>query len=250
MLLIAYLLGESQLKLLYTQVSKQTEVWGFVRQELAMGRQAYVVSPLLEENDDSDLTSAKEAYEDLVNGEFSGYKVGLMHGKMKRDEQLELMTKFRNNEINLLVSTVVVEVGVDVKNANTMVVLHANRFGLAQLHQLRGRVGRGEEQGYFIMVSDAKNQSAIERLSVLANTTDGFVIAQEDLRMRGPGEFLGVRQHGLPELKVLDISKDFEMIKETKTEAVSLHEEILAGNLPELACELEATLKKYSGGIG
>lgn len=242
--------GRKPVKTSLYSVSKQTEVWGFVRQELAMGRQAYVVSPLLEENDDSDLTSAKEAYEDLVNGEFSGYKVGLMHGKMKRDEQLELMTKFRNNKINLLVSTVVVEVGVDVKNANTMVVLHANRFGLAQLHQLRGRVGRGEEQGYFIMVSDAKNQSAIERLSVLANTTDGFVIAQEDLRMRGPGEFLGVRQHGLPELKVLDISKDFEMIKETKTEAVSLHEEILAGNLPELACELEATLKKYSGGIG
>lgn len=242
--------GRKPIKTSLHPSSSENKVWDFVRKELAMGRQAYVVSPLLEENDESDMTSAKEAYEDLTGGHFADYKVGLMHGKMKREEQLELMTKFRANEIHILISTVVIEVGVDVKNANTMVVLHANRFGLAQLHQLRGRVGRGSEQGHFIMLSDAKNQTAIERLSVLVNTSDGFVIAQEDLRMRGPGEFLGVRQHGLPELKVLDISKDFEMIKETRDEAGKLHEEILLGRVPELAKELEDTLLKYNGGVG
>ena len=230
--------------------SNKAEVWRFIKKELAMGRQAYVVSPVLEENEESDLVSAREVYSELAEREFADYKVGLLHGKMKRDEQLELMTEFRANRINLLVSTVVIEVGVDVKNANTMVVLHANRFGLAQLHQLRGRVGRGNEQGYFLVVSDAKNQSAVERLSVLLKTTDGFVIAQEDLRMRGPGEFLGVRQHGLPELKVLDISSDFEMIKETKEKAATFYEEIAAGALPELSRELEVTLQKYNGGLG
>ncbi len=242
--------GRKPIKTNLVVSSRQHEVWRFVKKELAMGRQAYIVSPLLEENEDSDLVSAKEAFEDLANGEFADYSVALMHGKMKREEQLELMNRFRDNEINLLISTVVIEVGVDVKNANTMVVLHANRFGLAQLHQLRGRVGRGEEQGYFFMLSDAKNASAIERLSVLVETGDGFVIAQEDLRMRGPGEFLGVRQHGLPELKVLDIARDFEMIKETKQEALMLYEQICDGELLHLAAELELTLKKYGGGIG
>ena len=242
--------GRKPVKTSLHSSSKQKEVWNFVKKELALGRQAYVVSPVLEENEESDLISAREIYSELVENEFVDYRVGLLHGKMKRDEQLELMTEFRENKINLLVCTVVIEVGVDVKNANTMVVLHANRFGLAQLHQLRGRVGRGGEQGYFILVSDAKNQSAVERLTVLLKTTDGFVIAQEDLRMRGPGEFLGVRQHGIPELKVLDIASDFEMIKETKEDAAECYEEILAGNLPELAHELEITLQKYNGGVG
>ena len=234
---------------LYTS-SNQEEVWEFVREELAMGRQTYVVSPLLEENEDSDMVSAKEAFEQLAYKEFKNYKVGIIHGKMKREEQLEVMADFRVNKINLLVSTVVIEVGVDVANANTMVVIHANRFGLAQLHQLRGRVGRGSEQGYFLMISDAKNQTAIERLGILVGSSDGFVIAQEDLRMRGPGEFLGVRQHGLPELKVLDIAADFEMINETRAEAVELHKEILQGNLLFLAEELQEKIEKNSGGIG
>lgn len=230
--------------------NSQAQVWDFVKRELAMGRQAYVVSPVLEENEESDLISAREAYTLLAENIFADYRVGLLHGKMKREEQLALMTEFRENKINLLVCTVVIEVGVDVKNANTMVVLHANRFGLAQLHQLRGRIGRGSEQGYFLMVSDAKNPGAVERLSVLVTTGDGFVIAQEDLRMRGPGEFLGVRQHGLPELKVLNISSDFELIKETKGEAELLYAEIMAGNLPVLSAELERSLQKNNGGVG
>ncbi len=242
--------GRKPVKTQLYPTSSQQQVWSFVRKELGLGRQAYIVSPLLEENEESDLVSAKEAYEDLAHGEFSDYAVGLMHGKMKRQEQLALMDKFRNNEINILISTVVIEVGVDVKNANTMVVLHANRFGLAQLHQLRGRVGRGSEQGYFIMLSDAKHQSASERLAVLVNTSDGFVIAQEDLRLRGPGEFLGVRQHGLPELKVLDIVEDFAMIKETKEEAKGLRADIAAGRLSGLAQELEEALQRYGGGAG
>lgn len=226
------------------------KVWDFVRTELVKGRQAYVVSPLLEENEELDLTSAKEAFLRLQNIEFARFKVGLMHGKMTRDEQHEVMSAFRERRIDLLVSTVVIEVGVDVPNANTMVVLHAERFGLAQLHQLRGRIGRGQERGHFILLSEAKTEEARRRLLVLSATSDGFKIAEEDLRMRGPGEFLGTKQHGLPELKLVDIARDMNMILQARQEALELLPELPNPRFSELCTELKHLYADTIPGLG
>jgi ATP-dependent DNA helicase RecG len=200
----------------------EPEAWAFVRKELTKGRQAYVVSPLVDESEKLDLKSATEAFEELNGGALYGYKLALLHGKMKRDEQSKVVDAFRRGDIDVLVSTVVIEVGVDIPNANTMVVLHAERFGLAQLHQLRGRIGRGSESGYFFLFNEAKTEDAQRRLAVLEQTSDGFKIAEEDLLIRGPGEFLGTRQHGLPEFKLMDIIRDLTTIREARKDAENI----------------------------
>ncbi len=230
--------GRKPVKSSLMPLSAQAKVWSFVRKELAKGAQAYVVSPLLEENEEISLISAKEAFEQLKNEEFKGYSVGLMSGKMSKDEQHQVMTKFRNQEVDLLVSTVVIEVGVDVPNANIMVIIHAERFGLAQLHQLRGRVGRGSEQGYFVLLAGGNCGVSRERLEILVSTNDGFDIAEQDLRLRGPGEFLGTRQHGLPELKLVDIVNDFDMIKHAQKEVAAMLPDIKSPRFSALLSEL------------
>lgn len=193
--------------------------WDFLRAELCKGRQAFIVSPRLEENED--VVSAKEAFENYRSHELANFAVGLIHGQIDKTEQQEIMNAFRERKIDVLVSTIVIEVGVDIPNANTMIVLHSERFGLAQLHQLRGRIGRGREVGHFVMLVDGGNELTIERLKILTETNDGFKIAEVDLKMRGPGEFLGTRQHGLPEFKVLDLIEDLPLIIKAKQEVKS-----------------------------
>lgn len=242
--------GRKEVKTSVPAANLEQKVWAFLRTELAKGRQAFIVSPLLEENEDLDLRSAKEAYEEMRHKELANFNVGLMHGKMSREEQVAVMNDFRDRKIDALVSTVVIEVGVDVPNANMMVVLHAERFGLAQLHQLRGRIGRGSEQGHFILLSTGKTQESQRRLVILARTNDGFEIAEEDLKMRGPGEFLGTKQHGLPELKIVDIVEDFRMIKEARGLAEELLPELSAPRFVVLRSEMEECFNLGVAGIG
>lgn len=171
-------------------------MYGFIREELGRGRQAFIVCPLVEESEVMDLENATRLAESLNKSHLLGFRVGLLHGRMKADEKTEVMRAFCDGKLDALVSTTVIEVGVDVPNATVMVVMNAERFGLAQLHQLRGRVGRGAEKSYCILVSDATSKESQARLKLMATSNDGFAIAEEDLRQRGPGELLGMRQHG------------------------------------------------------
>lgn len=199
--------------------TKRENVFGFVREQLAKGRQAYVIYPLVEESEKMDLKNAVDEHKGLSEM-YSEFKVGLLHGKMKGDEKEAVMNAFRNNEIQLLVSTTVVEVGVDVPNANIMIIEHAERFGLSQLHQLRGRVGRGEHKSYCIlMLGYALSEDALKRAEIIEGTTDGFKISEADLELRGPGEFLGRRQSGLPGFKMANLVRDIAILKEARDAA-------------------------------
>ncbi len=211
----------------------------YVKKHLDKGQQGYIVCPMVDENEDFDLVSATKFYEKLQNGFFNDYKLGLLHGKMKPSEKDEVMHKFVSGEIDLLVATTVIEVGVDVPNANIMVVENAERFGLSQLHQLRGRVGRGGEQATCILISDAENDEAVRRLKIMSETTDGFKIADEDLKMRGPGDFFGSKQHGLPTLKIASIFDDRNVLKLTSKVA----REILKQD-PDLSSDKYKPLKE------
>lgn len=186
---------------------KRPLAFDFIKKQLDKGRQAYVVCPLIEGND-SDLVPVLEYFEKLQKDTFKDYRLGLLHGRMKSKEKEAVMRGFSSGEVQLLVSTTVVEVGVDVPNATVMMIENADRFGLSQLHQLRGRVGRGSFRSYCILVSDAQNDTSLERLKVLCDTNDGFEIAEADLKSRGPGDFFGNRQHGLPTLRLTDMIND------------------------------------------
>ena len=181
--------------------AKRGRAYNYVKKHLDEGRQGYIVCPLVEEGE-TDLAAAEEYAENISKGIFSGYTVGLLHGKMKPKDKDAVMARFVSGEIQLLVSTTVIEVGVDVPNAVIMVIENAERFGLSQLHQLRGRIGRGQYKSTCILITDAQNEAAQRRMNIMKSTTDGFKIADEDLKMRGPGDFFGSRQHGLPEMKI------------------------------------------------
>ena len=198
-------------------------IYRFLQKHLDQGLQAYIVCPLVEEGD-SPMASAEEYARRLSEREFAGYRVGLLHGRMKGSEKEAVMRDFQQNRIQLLISTTVVEVGVDVPNAVVMVIENAERFGLSQLHQLRGRVGRGKHASTCILVSDAQNEEALRRLRVMCETCDGFRIADEDLKLRGPGDFFGARQHGLPELRIADMLTDTAVLRETNLAARELLE--------------------------
>ena len=178
-----------------------------------------IVCPLVEENEALDITSASEYYETLKDGEFAGYRIGLLHGKMPAKEKDKVMRAFAAGEIQLLIATTVIEVGIDVPNAVIMVIENAERFGLSQLHQLRGRIGRGKYKSVCILVSDARSGDTKKRLEVIKNCRDGFKIADEDLKLRGPGDFLGSRQHGLPDMKIADIFADRKVLHMAGVEA-------------------------------
>jgi len=195
------------------------EVIAAVGELVAGGKQAYFIYPLVNASDRLDLTAAEDAYEQIRAGPLGQFGVGLIHGQMPPAEKDAAMRAFHEGGIGVLVASVVVEVGLDVPSANVMVVMHAERFGLAQLHQLRGRIGRSEQDAVCILVASPSNPVARRRLEVLARTTDGFKIAEEDLRIRGPGEFFGTRQHGLPELKVANLIEDFELLRLARRDA-------------------------------
>ena len=197
------------------------KVWKFIREETAAGRQAYVVYPLIDESEKVEAKAVQKEYERL-KVELAPARVGLLHGRLKPDEKDDVMTRFRKNEIQVLVSTPVIEVGVDVPNATIMVIENAERFGLAQLHQLRGRIGRGGNKSYCVLAGTAKSEDSWRRLKVMEETTDGFKIAEEDLRLRGPGDILGTDQSGLPPLRFGDPLRDFEMLRRAKTDAETL----------------------------
>ncbi|OQX85408.1 hypothetical protein B6D60_07855 [candidate division KSB1 bacterium 4484_87] len=196
---------------------KRKEIYKFVKSHIDAGAQAYIVFPLVEESEKLDLKAATESYEVLQNTIFKGNSMALLHGRMKNDEKEAVMAAFKDGEIQILVSTTVIEVGVDVPNASIMVIENAERFGLTQLHQLRGRVGRGEKQSYCILIAKKPaSEEALTRLTTMASTNDGFKIAEVDLQLRGPGEFLGTRQHGLPEFKIANPLKDGKLLQDAR----------------------------------
>ena len=195
---------------------KKERLYNFVKKHIEEGRQAYIVCPLVEESEKLELNSAKEYCENIKKSYFKDYNIGLIYGKMKNEEKDKIMEDFKNGHIHIIVSTTVIEVGINVPNATIMLIENAERFGLAQLHQLRGRVGRGSHQSYCILISDSNSESARERLKFMTKTNDGFLIAKKDLELRGSGEILGTKQHGLPEFRLVDLSKDYDIIRESK----------------------------------
>ncbi len=210
--------GRQKVDTFFVDYSKHERAMNYVKKHLDRGLQGYIVCPLVE-SEESELTSATEFYENLKNNEFKDYKVGLLHGKMKPKEKDEVMKDFAEGKTRLLIATTVIEVGVDVPNSVIMVIENAEMFGLSQLHQLRGRVGRGKEKSTCILVSDAQNEEAQTRLKVMCQTSDGFKIADEDLKLRGPGDFFGSRQHGLPKMKIANLLTDMKTLKEAQEEA-------------------------------
>lgn len=213
-------------------------VYNYVKKHLDAGRQGYMVCPIIEEND-SDLTPAVEYAKHLSENEFAGYRLELLHGRMKPVEKEAVMRRFSAGDTQILVSTTVIEVGVDVPNAVIMVIEDADRFGLSQLHQLRGRIGRGKHSSTCILISDAQGEEAKRRLKIMCDTNDGFKIAEEDLKLRGPGDFFGSRQHGLPALKIADMVSDMKTLETAGSEA----EQLLLSD-PDLAASTHETLRR------
>ena len=203
--------GRQPIRTFLRDETARAKIYAFVRREIESGRQAYVVCPLIEASEEMDLPSAEDVYEELAHGIFRGIPCGLLHGRMKSAEKEAVMTDFYANRVKLLVSTTVIEVGVNVPNASILVVEHAERFGLAQLHQLRGRVGRGSYASYCILIA-GRSASSQERLKVIEQTSDGFRLAEEDLRLRGPGQFFGAMQHGLGDLRIADVLADMDLL--------------------------------------
>lgn len=199
-----------------------TRVYAFLRRQVGEGRQAYIVCPLVEESDKLEVQAATELASYLQEKVFPDLKLGLLHGRLPLEEKERVMEEFRRGEIDILVATTVIEVGVDVPNASVMVIQNAERFGLAQLHQLRGRVGRGEYQSYCILIGTPTTEEGRQRLQVMTEVTDGFRLAEADLKMRGPGEFFGTRQSGFPELKVADLMEDIGLIPQARREALQI----------------------------
>lgn len=229
--------GRQPIETYYVTGKLRARAFTYVKKHLDEGRQGYVVCPLVEEGDE-DIAAAESYAENLSKGFFNGYKVGLLHGKMKPKQKDGVMSRFVSGEIQLLIATTVIEVGVDVPNAVIMVIENAERFGLSQLHQLRGRIGRGQYKSTCILISDAKTDGVKKRMEIMTKTTDGFKIADEDLKMRGPGDFFGARQHGLPNMKMASLT-DSELL----TEAHRFASALLADD-PELKKEENKNLNE------
>ena len=210
----------------------------FIKVQLKEGRQAYIVCPLVEENEELDLKSVEKLYEKCKTETFPEYRVEYIHGKMKAKDKDDIMMRFKNKEIDILISTTVIEVGVDVPNANIMVIEDAQRFGLAQLHQLRGRVGRGEYKSYCILKYEGKGETVRKRMKVMCDTNDGFIISEKDLELRGSGDFFGTMQHGLPEFKIANLFEDMNILKVAQEVAIKIIDKD-----PKLEKEENARLK-------
>ena len=217
--------GRGKIKTVLYDNAQAGEAYRLVKEKLKQGRQAYIVYPIIEESAKLDLKAAEKMFKQFQKEEFKDFRVGLVHGQLHQKETKEAMGKFKNKELDVLVATTVVEVGVDVPNASVMVIEHAGRFGLAQLHQLRGRIGRGKEDALCILISDSPSEEGRSRLKAILSTTDGFKIAEEDLLIRGPGQFFGRHQHGLNELKVANPVTQLDILELARKEAIALTKE-------------------------
>ncbi len=205
--------GRQKIDTSFVNSSYYERIYNFIGKEIQKGRQVYIICPTIENGEKNELKAVEEYSEKLRAEVFPNYRVECIHGKFKADYKNYIMEEFSNNNIDILVSTTVIEVGINVPNATVMLIENAERFGLAQLHQLRGRVGRGSEKSYCILVSDSKNKTAKERMKIMTKSNDGFEISEKDLNLRGPGDFFGTRQHGIPELKIANLYKDIEILR-------------------------------------
>lgn len=239
--------GRKPVKTHWKQIGERKKVYQAMRKIIDQGRQAYVVCPLIEESEKLQVRAATELAEFLSKEMFPDLRVGLLHGQMKTEEKDAVMSAFRRGEIDILVSTTVIEVGVDVPNATVMVIEDADRFGLAQLHQLRGRVGRGSEQSFCVLICEGTSEESIKRMQIMASTNDGFAIAEEDLKLRGPGEFYGTKQSGMIGMKIADIFRDVPILELARNEAFELVEEDPYLSNPKYRALKQDLLKKYEG---
>lgn len=240
--------GRQPISTMCFPLSKKNQAWKFIREQINIGRQAYIVCPLIEESEKLQLQAAKELYKHLQKEVFSDLKLALLHGKLSTKEKDNIMREFREKKVEVLVATSVIEVGIDVPNATVMVIENAERFGLSQLHQLRGRIGRGEHSSYCILLSSARTEEAKQRLGIMCETQDGFRIAEEDMKIRGPGEMYGIRQHGLLNLSIADLFRDADILETAREEAQNLIEEDHALQSEE-NCFLDKKLKeKFKSG--
>ncbi|MCX5695065.1 MAG: ATP-dependent DNA helicase RecG [Candidatus Omnitrophica bacterium] len=214
--------GRLPIKTILFEQADRRQAYKLAKDELKLGKQVYIIYPVIDESYVMDIAGAKKMYVDLKAGEFKDFKLGLIHGRLKQEEQDKVMDEFKSGKIDLLVSTTVLEVGIDVPNATCMIIESAERFGLSQLHQLRGRVGRGKDESTCVLISNAQTEEAKHRLSAMAKYSDGFRIAEEDLRIRGPGEFFGKEQHGLSELKIANPLSQMQLLKRAREEALKL----------------------------
>ena len=242
--------GRKPIKTHWKRGHERQAVYETLRKLLQEGRQAYVICSLIEENEKLQARAATELASHLQLQVFTDYKIGLLHGQMKSSEKEETMTRFRDKDLHLLVATTVIEVGVDVPNASVIVIEDADRFGMAQLHQLRGRVGRGTTQSYCLLIGDPKTDDGASRLATMAQTTDGFLIAEEDLKLRGPGDFYGTRQSGLQPLPFIDVLRDVPVLKEAREEAFALLESDPKLARPEHAALKAVVRSKYKNVLG
>ncbi|MFN7141159.1 MAG: helicase-related protein, partial [Limisphaerales bacterium] len=208
--------GRGKIKTYLRTDDKLPKIWEFIGQKIKEGRQAYVVYPRVEDSGAGDLKAVTAEFQKLQKI-FAPHPIGLLHGRIRPEEKEQVMNAFRANRLKLLVATSVIEVGVDVPNASVMVIENAERFGLAQLHQLRGRIGRGEHDSFCILVTPAKNKEATSRLKIMEETSDGFRIADEDLKLRGPGELLGTQQSGMPKLRFGDLVTDRTLVERARS---------------------------------
>lgn len=239
----AYPKGRQKIDTYFVDSSYRQRIYNYIKKFLNEGRQGYIVCPLVEENEQSEITSAAEYYEKLKNNEFKDYSLGLLHGKMTAGEKEEVMRKFVTGDIQLLIATTVIEVGIDVPNAVIMVIENAERFGLSQLHQLRGRIGRGQYKSDCILISDSELPDTKKRLDIIKNNSDGFKIADYDLDLRGPGDFLGNRQHGIPQMRIADIFADKQVLVTARKQAEQLLNQDPKLKFPENA-DLRAEVKQ------
>ncbi len=215
--------GRQQIVTAWRTNDRLPKVLDFVEEKIKEGQQAYIVLPLIEESEKIDVRAAQKMYEDLQKSRFAKYSVALLHGRMKANEKENIMNEFKNGNIDVLVSTTVIEVGIDVPNATIMLIIDAHRFGLSQLHQLRGRVGRGKLKSYCVLITPAGiSENGKNRMEIMEKTTDGFQLAEEDLRLRGTGEFTGIKQHGANELKFVDLINDYALVEHVKNRVTEL----------------------------
>ncbi len=234
--------GRQKIDTIFVNSSYYERIFNFIKKEINSGKQIYIICPTIEENEKSELKAVEQYTEKLKNEIFPQFNVECIHGKFKADYKNYTMEQFSLGNIDILVATTVIEVGINVPNATVMLIENAERFGLAQLHQLRGRVGRGSEKSYCILVSDSKNKVAKERMKIMTSSSDGFVISEKDLELRGPGDFFGTRQHGIPELKIANLYKDIETLKVVQKASQELYIDdplLMKDENKELANEME-----------